>query len=67
MMTKKIASNTEINNLDLNIRVLCEMNCTYILSAIKINQETSKGLVFIEKFSDENSAWDIWLYGVKCH
>jgi len=54
-----------INNLKINSKLLYEMGCRYIFSAVKINNYRPNGLEFLKIFDDENSAWRIYLYKIR--
>lgn len=65
LTNKANARSAEFNNLEFDVQALDNLNCKYIISAIKVNEQTSKGLKLVQIFEDKNSAWDIWLYKVE--
>ncbi len=65
MVTKDFAKDKEVSNLELDIQTLIDLDCSYVLSALKIDEESSKGFCLIQKFEHQDSSWDIWLYEVK--
>jgi hypothetical protein len=56
--------NKTIDVLDINYNALYEIGCRYIISSVKINKINNQHLLFIKKFEDVNSAWDIYLYQI---
>ena len=58
-------NNQVINNLNLNYKKLKNMNCQYLLSAVKIENISEKELKFEKVFKDKESYWDIFLYKIQ--
>ena len=57
--------NVKINNLTLNIEPLKELGANYIISAAEIMNYNENGLEFMKSFTDDNSKYKIYLYGIK--
>lgn len=55
----------EITKLDINKSVFRDMGGRFIVSAVKINEETNPGILLKKKFINAESAWDIYLYEVE--
>ena len=53
-----------IDRLQLDINTLKQMNGQYIISAIELNPELNPEYRLLKKFSDTDSAWDIYLYEI---
>lgn len=56
--------NVSVSDLSIDTTVLSEMGCHYLISAVKIENFAENKLEFLRLFSNENSAWDIFLYRV---
>ena len=41
------------------------MNCKYIVSAVKINNEKANNIKLLKIFDSNESAWRIYLYKIK--
>jgi len=57
-------NNFMIQELNLNVRLLKDMNCIYVISAVKVNEEKNSEYKLIGIFTDDSSAWDIYLYEI---
>lgn len=56
--------NIVIQNLELDTEVLKELGCEYIFSAVEIQNAEETGLKFLEVFSGEESAIEVFVYGI---
>ncbi|MBI9032075.1 hypothetical protein JEZ13_08770 [bacterium] len=56
-----------INDLQLNIEILHELNCQYILSSSKILNNDELDLKYEKYFESDDSPWGIYLYSVLVH
>ncbi len=54
----------KITNLQLNTSALYDLGGRYILSAVEIGNAPETGLSFTQKFTDETSPYEIYLYQV---
>jgi hypothetical protein len=54
----------QYDNIDLNFNQIVKMGADYLISAQKIKQPNRYGLELLEKFSDKNSLWNIFLYKI---
>ena len=52
----------KINNLNINTEILKENKCDYILSCVEIINYDKIKLKFINKITDNNSIYDIYIY-----
>ena len=52
-------------NININSTALYNMGGRYIFSSYKITNFKENKLKFLNKFEDNNSAWDIYLYEVE--
>ncbi len=57
-------SNVIIQNLDIDTEILKEMGCEYILSAVPVENHNKINLDFLQKFTNDNSIWNIYLYKI---
>lgn len=57
-------NNVVIDRLDLNIDALKSMGGQYIVSAVRINPKNNPEYSLMKVFTNEKSAWDIYLYRV---
>ena len=55
-------SNIRVDNLEINTAALMKMGGEYILSAVPITNYDDIHLKFLNKFSDKEAMWDIYLY-----
>lgn len=51
-------------NIEFDYKELLKMNCKYVFSAVKINNEKVNHIEFLKKFDSQESAWTIYLYKV---
>lgn len=58
-------SKKKIKHLEININQFKKMGGEYFFSAVPILNHDENGLDFIKSFSNEESAWKIYLYRVK--
>jgi len=58
-------SNTVIQHLQLNTKVLKNMGGQYIFSAVPIKNAKENNLLFLKAFEDKESVWKIYLYKVQ--
>ena len=56
--------NIVIKNLELDTEALKELGCEYIFSAVEIQNAGETGLAFLEVFSGEESAIEVFVYGI---
>lgn len=54
-----------VKKLDLDFFALYSMGGRYLLSAVKIDTKSNPNIVFLKKFEDDKSAWDIYLYKIE--
>jgi len=59
-------SEVTIKNLDYDFEQFKKMNGKYVFSAVPIENWRKLGLSFRQKFSSDDSFWDIYLYETKC-
>ncbi|MBP0726481.1 hypothetical protein J5Y03_15070 [Bacillus sp. RG28] len=58
-------SNTVIQHLQLNTKVLKDMGGQYLFSAVPIKNAKENNLLFLKAFEDKESVWKIYLYKVQ--
>lgn len=58
-------SKLELNSLQLNVDALKEMKCSYIMSALPINNVEKNSLELLNVFESDDSIWKIYLYELK--
>ena len=51
-------------NLKLNISQLKKLNCSYIFSTVKIENDVELGIKFLKSFDHEDSSYIINLYKI---
>ena len=51
-------------NINLNTSVLYNMGVEYLISSYKIENFLENNLLYLKKFTDKDSAWEIFLYKV---
>ncbi len=56
--------NIVVQNLELDTEVLKELGCEYIFSAVEIQNANETGLTFLEVFSGEESAIEVFVYAI---
>jgi len=52
-------------DITLNTEQMFHMNCKYIVSAVKINNEKANNIKLLKIFDSNESAWRIYLYKIK--
>lgn len=50
--------------LDFNFEKIKQLKGEYIFSAVQLGEKQHPSLVFLKKFSNDDSAWDIYLYKI---
>lgn len=55
----------ELPHLDFDIKMIKQLNGKYILSAVRLNEALNPDFLFLKKFSNADSAWDIYLYKIQ--
>ncbi|OAV71613.1 hypothetical protein Barb4_00536 [Bacteroidales bacterium Barb4] len=61
----KYAKNQVLYNLELNAEAMRNLQCKYVFSSAKIENNERNELYFLNLFKDENSHWDVWLYEIR--
>lgn len=51
-----------VNHLDINTKVLKDLGCQYIFSAVDIINYQELGLVYVDAYTTSNSYWNIRVY-----
>lgn len=54
-----------LGDLDIDLDAFTALGGRYILSAVAINTETNPEYELLQIFRDEQSAWDLYLYGIR--
>lgn len=52
----------EVHNLEIDTKILHEMGCRYIISAVKINNFDLLNLSFLGSFATPQSFWELYVY-----
>jgi hypothetical protein len=58
------SDDSTVSHLELNTTAMQDLGCSYILSAVTINNAEAVGLKLLKTFTDETSAWEIHLYRI---
>ena len=57
-------SGRSIKNLEINTTVLQDLGCSYILSAVPIDNYKDINLTFVNSYTTPQSYWKIWVYKI---
>lgn len=54
----------ELNNLEIDTQALRDLGCSYIISAVKINNAGQLDINYINTYSTPESFWELYVYGI---
>lgn len=54
----------EVNNLEIDTESLRDLGCSYIISAVKINNAGQLDINYINTYSTPESFWELYVYGI---
>ena len=57
-------SDIVLERIDYNWSAFYDLGGRYILSSVRLHPNDTSRLLFVKKFSDPKSAWDVYLYKV---
>lgn len=52
----------EVNNLEINTKALKDLGCSYIISAVRINNAKQLNLEYVNTYTTPESFWELYVY-----
>ena len=64
ILIQELKMQEKVSNLEINTDVLKEMDCSYIFSAVEIENYENLNLQLVGEYTTSESYWNIYVYKI---